>query len=130
MKILGKNVYIGNKCLCTEYTSKIYHSHEDTYIGEKSHERDIIAKNILFVKDKDGYYVDIHDTEGIGSIAIKVFGAAPRWRTSPHDAGDEFVEVKPYFDETYFEMKFDLKELIEMSNNPKITTESVIELID
>lgn len=130
MRILGKNVYIGNKCLCIEYTSRITGNYGDTKVGKKSHKSNIIEKNVLFIKDKEGYFVDIRDTEGLGAIAIKMFGAAPRWKTSPHDAGDEYVEVKPYFPLCDQDIKFDLKELLEMSKSPKIITESGIELVD
>ena len=119
MKILGKDVFIGNKCVCTEFTSKILGDLNDKRVGEKSHEGKIVERDIMFVKDKSGYYVDIRDTEGLGAFALKFFGAAPRWITNPYKAGDEYIEIKPYFSKSAQEDKFTLEELLEIANISK-----------
>lgn len=128
MKILGKNVYIGNLLICTEYTSRIIGGFEDCHVGEKSHVGEILEKNVLFIQDKNGLFVKVQDTEGLGSIALKVFGAAPRYKTSPHDAGDQYIEIKHYFEQIDYKTKYDLKELLEISKRPDLNIQETIEI--
>lgn len=116
MKISGKDVYIGNILVCTEYTSKVIGKWPDSQIGEKSHEGDIIEQNILFIKDKNNFFVKVTDTQGFGSIALKIYGAAQRYTTTPHNAGHLYVEVKPYFHKND-NQKYYLKDLVEIAKN-------------
>lgn len=119
MKILGKDVYIGNLCICTEYTSHIIGDFKDIHIGEKSHKGKVLEKDILFIKDKNGMYVDARDTAGIGSLAIKVYGAATRYTRTPHEAGDQYIAVSHYFNESQFDDQFDIKELLNIAKDLK-----------
>ena len=117
MKILGKNVYIGNICICTEYTSQIISDLDEIYIGEKSHEGKILEKDVLFIKDAHGLYVDARDTEGIGSLAIRAYGAAKRFKRAPHNAGDCYIDVKHYYSKAQFQDQFNLKDLLTVAKN-------------
>lgn len=119
MKILGKNVYIGNICICTEYTSQLIGDFRDIHVGEKSHKGQILEENILFIKDANGLYVDARDTEGIGSLAIKMYGGARRYKRTPHEAGDQYITVKHYFNEAQSSVEYPLKELLLIAKSLK-----------
>lgn len=119
MKILGKNVYIGNICICTEFTSQIMGDLKDIQIGEKSHKCKVLDENVLFVKDANGLYVDVRETEKIGGFAIRVFGAATRYKQTPLKAGDYYIDAKHYFNDTQSNELYDLKELLHIAQNLK-----------
>lgn len=95
MKILGKDVYLGKKCICSEFTYEI-EDFETLSTHEKSHKGIVIEDNVLFIQDKTGNFVDINDIGFIGSLALKVYGAAQRWSKSPTRAGSKYVEIKPF----------------------------------
>ncbi|MBR4998501.1 MAG: hypothetical protein IKY10_01355 [Clostridia bacterium] len=118
MKILGKNIYIGKKYLCSEFTYEI-DDINTLSTHEKCHKGIVIGDNALFVKDKSGYFVDIEDIGFIGSLALKVYGAAPRWSKHPDRAGCKYVEVQHYFNGCDLETPFDLKDLISIANSLK-----------
>lgn len=114
MKIYGKQVFIGSKKLCTEYTSKIIGGFSDCYIGNFEFKGKDIEKDIIFIKDKNGYLIDIKDIEGTGFLALNCYGAVTRYKTEPHRAGDYYIgDLKPYMSELDQEIIFDLKTLLQ-----------------
>lgn len=127
MKILGKNVYIGKKCICTEFTREV-DDLETLHTHEKSHNGIIIEENVLFIEDKHGLFVDINDISSLGGFALKVYGAAPRWPKNPTKAGSKYIDIKPYFSENNKEQQFDLKYLISLSQSLKIEDSSNLSL--
>ena len=118
MKILGKNVYIGKKCICTEFTREV-DDLETLHTHEKSHKGVVFEENILFIKDKTNNFVDVNEIASIGTIALKVYGAATRWSPSPQKAGSKYIEAKPYFCENEQDSIFELKYLISVARELK-----------
>ena len=120
MKILGKNVVIGTKKLCTEYTSKIHGGFVDCLIGSNEYNGEDLEKNVIFIRDKKGYYVEIKDLNPFPTLSLICYGAAQRWKTSPNRAGDEYIDnIKPYFTKSNQETLYDLKTLIKIIENDK-----------
>ena len=124
MKIFGKQVVIGTKKICVEYTSKIVGGFEDCHVGYHDYKGENLEKDIIFVKDKKGYLVDIRDIEGNGLFELNFYGACPRYRTQPKHAGDEYIDqIRPYFESNVNQEKlFDVKTLLKI-----ITIEKEIE---
>lgn len=116
MKILGKNVFIGNLRICTELISKAVLDDNNKYTGDNKveYKSKIVAENVVYLLDHLGSYVDIRDTEGMERLAMMVYGAAPRFHTAPTKPGEEFVaDLKPYFDEKDFEKPFKIHDILE-----------------
>ena len=117
MKILGKNVVIATKKMCMEYTSKIHGGFEDCLFGSNEYKGDVLERDVLFVKDKKGYYIELEDLKSFPTLSLICFGAATRWKTSPNKAGDEYIDdIKPYFAKYDQETFYDIKTLIRMLN--------------
>lgn len=125
MKIYGKQVFIGTKKLCTEYTSKIIGGSSDCHIGSYEYKGTPLESNVIFIQDKYGYYVDINDIDGGGFLALHCYGAALRYKNHPNDAADIYVdELKPYLPTYDQEKLFEVKNLIySLKNNKGITIE-------
>ncbi len=114
MKIYGKQVLIGSKKICMEYTTKIIGGFDDCQIGHYDYKDTTLEKDIIFIKDKQGYLIDIRDIDGSGFLALNIFGSVSRYKTEPHHAGDLFVSnLKPYMSEIDQETVFDLKTLLQ-----------------
>lgn len=114
MKVLKKNIFIGTKKICVEYTSKLN--------GPSNFKSELLERNIIFVKDKQGYYVDIRDTEGMTFLALTMYGAAKRLKTIPKKVGDEYIDdIKPYYSERDQDKEADMKTLI---NTAKMISET------
>lgn len=117
MKVYGKNIYSGNLKLCTTYThtSSIEPMYEkSTYSGK------VLAKDILFIQDHDGNFIDVRDLEGFGSVAYSVFDSATRYTVEPTKAGEAYVcNITKLFDSNKDFEKYTLKEIISMANNSK-----------
>ena len=113
MKIYGKQVFIGSKKLCTEYTSKIIGRFSDCSVGNYEFKGEDIEKDIIFIQDKKGYLINIKDIEGTGFLALNCYGAATRYKSEPNYAGEYYIgDLKPYMSEAEQEILFDLKTLI------------------
>lgn len=113
MKILGKDVVVATKKICMEYTSKINGGFEDCLVGSNEYKGDEFERDVIFVKDKKGYYIELEDLKSFPTLSLICFGAARRWKSSPNKAGDEYIDdIKPYFAEYDQETLFDLKQLI------------------
>ena len=113
MKIFGKQVVIGTKKLCIEYTSKIMGAFEDCHVGYHDYKGDVLEKDIIFLKDKKGYLVDIRDIDGSGFLELTFYGACPRYKTQPKHAGDEYIDnIKPYLPSYDQDTIYDLKQII------------------
>lgn len=125
MKIYGKQVFVGTKKLCTEYTSKIIGGFSDCYVGSKEYKGEPLETNVIFIQDKNGYYVDLEDAKSFPTLSLICFGAAHRWKNSPNRAGDEYIDnIKPYFDSKVNQEKlFDVKTLLKI-----LTIEKEIEM--
>ncbi len=108
MKVLEKNVFLGTKKICVEYTSKLN--------GPSNFKGELLEQNIIFIKDKHGYYIDVRDTEGLTFLALTMYGAAKRWKTSPNTIGDEYIDdIKPYFNNLNESKEVDIKTLINIA---------------
>ncbi len=117
MKILGKNVVVATKKICMEYTSKIHGGFNDCILGANEYKGDDLEKDIIYIKDKKGYYVELEDLKSFPTLSLICYGAAPRWKTSPNRAGDEYIDnIKPYFAKLDQETLYDIKTLISMLN--------------
>ena len=116
MKISGKNVVIATKKLCIKYTSKIHGGFGDCVFGSNDYKCSVLEKDIIFVKDKNGYYVELEDLKSLPNLTLICYGAAPRWKTSPRMAGDKYIDdIKPYFDSKVNQEKlFDVKTLFKI----------------
>ena len=125
MKILGKNVVIATKKMCMEYTSKAQCNFDNSVIEYNVYKGKNLEKNVIFVKDKNWYYVELEDLKSFPTLSLICFGAAPRWRTSPNKAGDEYIDdIKPCFDsKVNQERLWDIKTIIKI-----ITIEKKIEM--
>ena len=123
MKIYGKQVYVGTKKICTEYTSKLIGGTEDLHIGTNDYKGTPIEENLIFIQDKHGYFVDINSIDGNGFLALNIYGAVQRYTQSPHRAGDVYVDnLKKYLPIYDHETLYDVKELVErLKNNKGIT---------
>lgn len=118
MKVLGKNVVIATKKICVEHTSKIQNAFDEYSIVESFHKGVDFEKNIIFIIDKNGYYVDLRDTDGVPSILLKIFGSVPRYKSHPTHVGDKYIDdVQPFFSICDGEKLFELKELVEVAKN-------------
>ena len=123
MKIFGRQVVVGTKKLCVEYTSKIVGEFEDCHVGYHDYKGEEIEKDIVFIKDKKGYLVDVRDIDGSGFLELTFHGACPRFRTQPRHAGDEYIDnIKPYLPTYDQDTIYDLKHVIN-----RIKTESTNE---
>ena len=116
MKIYGNQVLIGTKKICVEYISKIMGKSENCHVGYHEYKGDDLEKDIVFIKDKKGYLIDIRDIDGRGFLELNFYGACPRYRTQPKHAGDEYIdEIKPYFDSNVNQEKsFDAKTILKI----------------
>ena len=125
MKVYGKQVFVGSKKLCIEYTSKIIGGFSDCYVGSSEFKGEEIENNVIFIQDKHGYFVDINDISGSGFISLNVYGAVPRFTKSPNKAGDMFVDdLKNYLPLNDHETLYEVKDLIHtLKNNKGITIE-------
>lgn len=125
MKIYGKQVLIGTKKLCVEYTSKIVGEFEDCHVGYHDYKGEDVETDIVFFMDKKGYLVDVRDIDGSGFLELTFYGACPRFRTQPRHAGDEYIDdIKPYFfSKSNQETSFDLNTLIKIIKNEKSYTQ-------
>ena len=83
---------------------------------------------MLFVRTKDGYYVDLREIEDLGFWALSVYGSAKRWKKFPTEAGDTYIEVQHYFPEKDFDTAFTLGELFVYAKFPKEMSEQSIEI--
>ena len=124
MKIYGKQVLIGSKKLCIEYTSKIFGGFSDSYLNSIEFKGSTLEDNIIFIQDKHGYLIDIRDITGNGFLALNLYGGAVRYRTKPYEAGDHYVaDLRPYMSDLDQETLFDLKTLIqELKDENSIST--------
>ena len=117
MKILGKNVVVATKKICMEYTSKISGGFSDCLIGSCDYKGSDLEKNVIFVQDKKGYYVELEDLKSFPNLSLICYGAARRWKTLPNRAGDEYIDdIKPYFAKYDQETLYDIKTLISRLN--------------
>lgn len=117
MKVLGKNVVIATKKICVEYTSRISGEFNDCLVGSKDYLGENIKKDVIFVKDKKGYYVELEELKSFPTLSLICYGAARRWKTSPNRAGDEYIDnIKPYFAKLDQETLYDIKTLISTLN--------------
>ena len=113
MKIYGKQVFVGSKKICVDYSYKIIGDISEPietveFFGKE------IEKDIIFLQDKSGYFIDINDIYGSGFLAMHCYGAVKRFKKFPKHTGDEYIaDLKPYFTENLWQEKFDLKDLIE-----------------
>lgn len=125
MKILGKNVIVGTKKLCTEYISKLNTDFNDCYVGSNEYKGNDLEKNVVFIRDKKGYLIEVNDFGSFPTLSLICYGAATRWKTYPKNAGDYYVDdIKPYFDSKINqETLFDFKTLLKI-----LTTEKKIEM--
>ncbi len=115
MKILGRNVVIGTKKICIEYTSKIQDGYEDYLVGKNEYKGKKLEENVLFVRDKKGYLIELKDLETFPTLSLICFGATTRWNTAPRNAGDYYVdEIEPYFTKSNQESLFELNTLIKI----------------
>ena len=132
MKILGKNVVVATKKMCMEYTSKIHGGFEDCLVGSNDYKSEDLEKDVIFVKDKKGYYVELEDLKSFPTLSLICFGSARRWKTSPNRAGDEYIDnIKPYFAIYDQETLYDIKTIIEKAevhNANKNQQESILSI--
>ena len=113
MKIYGKQVFVGSKKICVDYSHKIIEDISEPIETVEYFGKDV-EKDLIFIKDKSGYFIDINDIYGSGFLAMHCYGAVKRYKNFPKYAGDEYVaNLKPYFSENLWQEKFDLKDLIE-----------------
>ena len=119
MKILGKNVFIGNLCLCTKYTTEIIEEFEDgTYMTRTKFSGKPIKENLVLIQDKHGYFLDIHETESLGTLAVSMYGAATRWTNRPLKCEDIYIDnLENYFSLEDQENEFTIKELLQIVKN-------------
>ncbi len=125
MKILGKNVVVGTKKICVEYTSKIHGGFGDCFFESDEFKGENLEKNVIFIREKNGYLIEIGELDSFPTLSLICFGAARRWKTSPRNAGDFYVdEIKPYFDSKVNQEKlFDVKTIVKI-----LTIEKKIEI--
>ena len=131
MKILGENVVIGTKKICVEYTTKIQGSLTDSFVGSCEYKGNNLEENVVFIRDKNGYLVEVSELGTFPTLSLICFGAATRWKTFPRNAGDFYVDdVKPYFSKSNQETLYDLNILIKIlkNSNESKCEESTIEL--
>ena len=120
MKIYGKQVFVGTKKLCVEYTSKVVGSFDDCYVGSNEYKGEDIEKNVIFFRDKNGYFIDINDIDGSGFLALNFYGAVPRYRKTPNKTTDIYVDdLKTYLPECDQETLYEVKDLIYTLKNSK-----------
>ena len=113
MKIYGKQVFIGTKKICVEYTSKYIVGLSDSFVGGYEYKGSAIEEDVIFIKDKNGYFIDIKDIDGSGFLALNLYGAAIRYKSKPNQAGDHYIDdLKPYMPTLDHDQLFDLKELL------------------
>ena len=111
MKILGKNIVIATKKMCIEYTSKIHGAFSDCVFASNDYKGCVLEKDVIFVQDKNGHYIELEDLKSFPTLSLICYGAAPRWKASPNKAGDKYIDnIKPYFDSKVNQEKlFDVK---------------------
>ena len=113
MKVLGKDVVVGTKKICMEYISRIQGGFGDSFVGGTDYKGGDLEKNVVFIRDKKGYLVELNELGSHPSFSLIFYGAATRWRTSPRNAGDYYIDdIRPYFDENNQDTLFDLKYLV------------------
>ncbi len=113
MKILGKDVVVGTKKICMEYISRIQGGFSDSFVGYTDYKGDDLEKDVLFIRDKKGYFVELKELGSHPTFSLICFGAATRWKTSPRHAGDYYIDdIKPYFEKYDQNTLFDLKQLV------------------
>lgn len=118
MKILGRDVVFGTKKICKEYTTKANGTFDDCIVSCKEYKGDNIERNVIFIRDKKGYYIELKDLETFPTLSLICYGAAPRWKTSPNSAGDCYVaDIKPYFSAYDQEKLYEIKTLIKSLQN-------------
>jgi len=116
MKINGKNIFIGDLCICTKYSTEIIEEFEDgTYMTRNKFEGKPIKENIVYIKDKHGYFLELQETETLGALAVAMYGAAQRWTSKPLKCEDIYVgNLKHYFSQNELDKEFSLNQLHEI----------------
>ena len=113
MKVFGKNVVVGTKKICTEFTSKINGCLDDCQVSSVEYKGEDLENNILFIRDKLGYLVELRELGSFPTLSLICYGGTTRWKTSPKTAGDFYIsDITPYFSSYDQDTLFDLKQLV------------------
>ena len=121
MKILGKNVIVATNKICIEYTSKIADEINGSIVSSFDYKGKTLKQNIIYIKDKNGYYVALEDLKSFPTLSLICYGAAQRWKSSPHHVGDVYIDdIKPYFSKLNQETLYDLKTLVKILEIDKL----------
>ncbi len=129
MKVLGKNVVIGTKKICVKFTSAIQGGFDDSIVEIEEYVGANIETNVIFIRDKKGYLIELKDLGSFPTLSLICFGAATRWKTTPLNAGDYYIDdIKPYFDENSQETLFDIKSLMLLIKNLNKESQNTISI--
>lgn len=77
-----------------------------------------IKENLVLIKDKHGYFLDIYETETLGSLAASMYGAAQRWTGRPLKCEDIYIDnLENYFSLDEQEKEFTIRKLLQIVKN-------------